>query len=124
MNPGPPFEKFADFWPFYVREHSKVGTRVMHYIGSVAALSLLGGLIATGHGLWFPLAFLPGYAGAWIGHFGIEKNRPASFKQPFFSFIADWKMNAFAITGKMANEVERVCGTRTDASLSASERSA
>jgi hypothetical protein len=29
---------------------------------------------------------------AWIGHFGFEKNKPASFKQPFYSFLGDWVM--------------------------------
>lgn len=118
-----PYKSFDAFWPFYVREHSKPGTRVMHYLGSVAALSLLGWLIAEGHGAWFALAFVPGYAGAWIGHFFIEKNRPATFKYPFYSFAADWKMNAYAITGRMGAEVERVCGT-TAATSEVAERSA
>lgn len=110
-----PYKTFEAFWPFYVREHSKPGTRVLHYVGSLVALSLLGWLIASGRGAWFGLAFLPGYAGAWIGHFFIEKNRPATFKYPFYSFAADWKMNAYAITGRMGAEVERVCGARSNA---------
>lgn len=116
------YQTFAEFWPFYVREHSKTGTRISHYIGSIVALSTLGSLIATGHAAWFLLAFVPGYAGAWVGHFFIEKNRPATFKYPLYSFAADWKMNACALRGKMGEEVERAFGREPAAQRLAAAR--
>ena len=49
---------------------------------------------------------LSGYACAWIGHFIFEKNKPASFKQPLYSFISDWRMFADVLRGNL-NLVDR-----------------
>jgi hypothetical protein len=42
-----------------------------------------------------------GYGFAWIGHFGFEKNRPASFKRPLYSFRGDWVMWRDLLTGRI-----------------------
>ncbi len=84
-------QSFEEFWPFYVREHSLPACRALHFIGSTLALAVIAGAI-----LWNPwllvAAPIVGYGVAWIGHFAIEKNKPASFKYPLWSFIGDWKM--------------------------------
>jgi hypothetical protein len=98
-------QTFAEFWPYYVREHSQTGTRILHYVGTAAGTSALVWLIATGRWFWFPLAFLPGYGCAWIGHFVIEKNKPATFQHPLWSFIADYKMFGLMLLGRMKDEV-------------------
>lgn len=98
---------FAEFWPFYVREHSHAGTRALHALGTITATSLLLIFLATGLWLWVPLAFVPGYAAAWIAHFFVEHNRPATFKHPLWSFVADYKMVALMLAGRMNEEVER-----------------
>jgi hypothetical protein len=49
-----------------------------------------------------------GYAFAWFSHFVIEKNKPATFKYPLWSFISDYKMVFYMLTGRMNAEVERV----------------
>jgi hypothetical protein len=36
----------------------------------------------------------------------VEKNRPATFKYPLWSFISDYKMMWYMITGRMGREVE------------------
>ena len=51
------------------------------------------------------MALIPGYGGAWIGHFLVEKNKPATFEYPLWSFIGDYKMIALMLTGKMEEEV-------------------
>ena len=71
---------FADFWPYYLSEHSKSATRTLHYIGTLIALFLLALLIAVGKWWLFPIAFVPGYGFAWAAHFFVEKNRPATFQ--------------------------------------------
>jgi hypothetical protein len=38
---------------------------------------------------------------AWIGHFGFEHNKPASFKRPLYSFLGDWCMYRDIWTGKI-----------------------
>ena len=95
------FKSFADFWPYYLGEHSKPATRRLHCVGSIAAIAALVTLIAIGKWWLFPLAFVPGYGCAWVGHFFIEKNRPATFTYPLWSFMGDWKMLALMLTGKL-----------------------
>jgi hypothetical protein len=83
---------FKDFYPFYLNEHRNGTCRALHFVGSSLVLTLLGVAIATGN--WTLCWFMPlaGYGFAWIGHFVFEKNRPATFKHPFYSFIGDWVM--------------------------------
>jgi hypothetical protein len=95
------YQSFNEFWPFYVSEHSRPATRVLHLIGTTAGIALLVYLIATGRWWLFPLAFVPGYGFAWLGHFLVEKNRPATFKYPLWSFIGDYKMIGLMLTGRM-----------------------
>jgi hypothetical protein len=97
---------FAEFWPFYVREHSLPACRALHFIGSTLALVVIAA--AATYNWWLLLAVpVVGYGFAWIGHFAIEKNKPASFNYPLWSFIADWKMWAMTLVGRMSAEVEK-----------------
>jgi hypothetical protein len=99
---------YTEFWDFYVQEHSKPLTRILHFIGTSLGLVLLVWFVATGRWYYFPLFFIVGYAFAWLAHYVVEKNRPATFKHPFWSFISDFKMMWYMITGRMGREVERV----------------
>lgn len=100
-------KSFKEFWPHYVAEHSKPVTRALHLVGTSMALCCAAALIAKRRWKLLPLALLPGYGAAWAGHFFIEHNRPATFKYPLWSFIADYKMIALMLTGRMEAEVER-----------------
>ena len=95
------FKSFSEFWPYYLAEHSRPATRLLHYIGSLAGIAAIVALVAVGKWYLFPLAFVPGYAMAWIGHFFVEKNRPATFTYPLWSFMGDWKMLALMLTGRL-----------------------
>jgi len=81
------YKSFSEFWPFYVSEHSKPATRVLHLIGTTLGIGLLVYLIATGRWWLFFLGFVPGYGFAWLAHFIVEKNKPATFKYPLWSFM-------------------------------------
>jgi len=105
--PNQRYNSFSEFWPFYVAEHSKSGTRLLHLVGTTAGICCVIFFIASGRWWLFPLALVPGYGGAWIGHFLIEKNKPATFEYPLWSFIADWKMWAMMLVGKMGMEVNK-----------------
>ena len=105
--PDERYKSFSEFWPFYVREHSQPGTRLLHLIGTTAGIAVMIYLIATGRWYLFPLGLIPGYGGAWIGHFLIEKNKPATFQYPLWSFMGDYKMIALMLTGKIGREVEK-----------------
>lgn len=95
------FTSFAEFFPFYLGEHRNSTCRVLHFVGTSIALSLTLSAIATGFYALILLAVVQGYAWAWVGHFGFEKNKPASFKQPLYSFVGDWVMWWQLLTGKI-----------------------
>ena|SRR4029078_6194274 len=101
-------QNYAEFWDFYVREHSKPLTRLLHFIGTSLGLMLLAWSLWLGRLLYIPLFFVVGYAFAWFAHFFVEKNRPATFRYPFWSFISDFKMMWYMVTGRMSAEVRRV----------------
>ena len=95
------FKSFREFWPFYLGEHSKPATRLLHCIGTLTALGTVIALIGIGKWWLFPLALVPGYAFAWISHFFVEKNQPATFTYPLWSFMGDWKMLAMTLTERL-----------------------
>ncbi len=95
------FASFAEFYPYYLSEHENLACRRLHFIGSTLVLGWLAALIATGNP-WFLLAGLfTGYGFAWAGHFFFEKNRPATFKNPVYSFMGDWVMYADILRGRL-----------------------
>jgi hypothetical protein len=98
---------YSEFWDFYVQEHSKPATQLLHFIGTSLAIISLVWFIWRGTWYYFPLSLAVGYGFAWFAHFVIEKNKPATFKYPFWSFISDYKMMWYMITGRMSGEVER-----------------
>jgi hypothetical protein len=101
-------KKYSEFWDFYIREHSKPLTRRLHFAGTSIGLILLFWFVLSGRWYYFPLFFVVGYAIAWFAHFAVEKNRPATFKYPLWSFISDLKMAWLMATGQMDGEIERV----------------
>jgi hypothetical protein len=106
-------DSYAEFWDFYVSEHSKPITRRLHFAGTGLGIVMLVWLIGRGTWYYFPVCLAVGYAFAWFAHFAVEKNRPASFRYPIWSFISDYKMMYFMMWGKMDAEVERVRSERS-----------
>lgn len=108
MSDDKRIESFEEFWPFYVKQHSKKATRTLHFVGTTAAL----GCVAWGVVLrkWWLVALAPvaGYGPAWISHFFIEKNKPATFTYPAWSLYADFVMWSKIIQGTMDAEVEHI----------------
>ena len=102
------FTSFEQFYPFYLTEHSNLTCRRLHFAGSSLSLVCLALLAATGNPWWLLAGLLCGYGFAWVGHFGFEKNRPATFKYPVYSFVSDWVMYGKILSGTMRAEVERV----------------
>jgi hypothetical protein len=104
----PAFRSFDDFWPFYVREHAKKATRNLHFAGTTLAMaSVAAGLLTRRRSLLLA-APVVGYGMAWIGHFFVEGNRPATFGHPLWSLRGDMIMWWKTLQGSMDAEVERV----------------
>ena len=101
------YTSFAAFWPFYLRDHSPPRTRALHYIGTTLAIGVLLFAVVTGRWLWllaFPVA---GYFFAWLAHFTVEKNRPATFTYPLWSLAADFRMWWLWLTRRLQPELDR-----------------
>ena len=109
MNPPPAerYTSFAAFWPFYLREHSKPSTRALHYVGTTLVVALGVFVVVTGRWWWLLGAPLAGYFFAWLAHFTLEKNRPATFTYPGWSLAADFRMWWLWLSGRLGPELER-----------------
>ncbi len=102
---------FEEFWPYYVRAHSKPRTRVLHAIGSVLAVVFFGAAFAVD--LWLLIAVpVVGYAFAWYAHFFVEHNKPVTFGHPFYSLVADYRMLFLMMAGRMEGEITKHCPDR------------
>jgi hypothetical protein len=106
------FHSFEEFWPFYVGEHKDPLNRALHYAGTTMAIGTVAAAALTVNPAWLLLTPVVGYGPAWIGHFVIEGNRPATFKHPLWSLRGDFRMLSLALKGKMADEVERLYPAR------------
>jgi hypothetical protein len=96
------FKSFKDFYPFYLREHSNMTCRKLHFIGTCGVVALLLLFFFTGNVLVLGMIPLSGYGLAWVGHLLYEKNRPATFKYPLFSLLGDFRMFWDILTGKIS----------------------
>lgn len=101
------YRTMKEFWPFYLTEHSHPVNRALHFVGTTSGLIVLGVAIFTQTWWLLPITFVCGYAFAWVGHFVIEKNRPATFTYPFKSFAGDWIMWYYMLTGQIGKELEK-----------------
>ena len=94
------FSSYEEFFPFYVGQHSKAATRWIHLAGTFSGAVIGSSLIARRR--WRGVAAMPAfsYGVAWASHFFIEKNKPATWGHPFWSFRGDMKMIATMLRGR------------------------
>lgn len=101
-----PYPTLKEFWPFYLSQHRNATNRTLHFIGSTGVLALI---VAA---FWQPFLLLAtpvcGYGFAWVGHFFVEKNRPATFTYPFKSLASDWIMYFYILTGQLGKHLEKL----------------
>lgn len=95
------YASFKEFYPFYLSQHKNLTCRRLHFFGSSTVLAMVLYIIVTGK--WLLLLSIPllGYGFAWIGHFFFEKNKPATFTYPWYSFLGDWVMYKDILTGRL-----------------------
>lgn len=106
-TPPPRYATFEEFWPFYLGEHRDPLNRRMHFVGTTCALATLATAVTTLNPTLLLFAPLFGYGFAWIGHFIVEKNRPATFTYPAWSLRGDFRMYFLMATGSLGPHLER-----------------
>ena len=95
------FIDFEAFWPFYMSQHRLPLNRKLHFVGTTLGIILL--VFALAKNCPYLLLGVPvlAYGFAWVGHFAFEKNRPATFKYPLWSFRGDLRMWRLMLEGKL-----------------------
>jgi hypothetical protein len=94
------YRTLAEFYPFYLGEHKRTGTRVLHFAGTTLFLMALTTAAIRNEGRLILAGVIGAYACAWIGHFFIERNRPATFKDPFYSLASDFVFYFEVLAGR------------------------
>lgn len=108
----PPPTSFAEFWPYYVLEHTHPINRALHFVGTTAGMICVVKALRRRSLKTLLKGPLIGYGAAWIGHFFVEGNKPASFNYPAWSFLADHVMWWKTLRGQMGEEVEKARAAR------------
>ena len=95
------FRSFSEFYPYYLSEHGDPVNRRLHFFGSLLSVIVILFVIVTQ--TWIAIILVPivGYGFAWIGHYFVEKNKPATFTYPLYSLMGDWVMFKDILTGKI-----------------------
>lgn len=101
------YRTLEEFWPFYVREHSQPLTCQLHFIGNTNLLCWLAAALSRRSPTLLAAAVVTSYAWAWIGHFCVERNRPATFEYPVKAAICDLMMYGKMWRGTMNAEVAK-----------------
>jgi hypothetical protein len=96
------FTSFSEFYPFYLNEHRDATCRTLHFVGSWLVLAVVALSIYLSNYALLWLVPVVGYGFAWVGHFFFEKNKPATFKHPLYSFIGDWVMFKDILLGRVS----------------------
>jgi len=96
------FATFSEFYPYYLSEHEHPVCRRLHYVGTSLAAAFLAYSLVSLQPAFAVVGFVCGYALAWVGHFLFERNKPATFQYPFWSFIGDWVMLKDALASRTA----------------------
>jgi len=101
MQQSTSFSSFAAFYPFYLSQHSDRTCRRLHFVGTTLGLVALLHAFSTLNFWWLLAGLVAGYGFAWVGHYFFEKNRPATFTHPLYSFMGDWVMWKEMLTGSI-----------------------
>lgn len=104
MDEPPPAapSSFREFYPVYLADHANRVSRRLHFTGTSLSVVFVALTFTTGNGWWFAVGLAQAYALAWVGHFFFERNLPATFRHPLWSFAGDWRMWWDVLKGRIA----------------------
>ena len=94
------YTSFKEFYPYYLSEHEKKQTKLLHFIGTTLYFYCIAHLLTSFDPMFALYALVCGYGFAWVSHYFVEKNKPATFKYPLYSFVADHVMYFEILRGK------------------------
>ena len=105
-----PYEvaSFEEFWPHYVRLHTRRETHVFHAVGSLACLGFLLIAALTGHPLLALMGPIADYGFSQASHRMFEANRTTPWKNQVWHTRAELRMLRLVLRGRMGAEVVRL----------------
>jgi hypothetical protein len=95
------FASFRDFYPYYLGEHRDPRCRRLHFTGTSLVIVTVLAAVLTRNVMWLVAVPLAGYGFAWLGHALFERNRPATFRHPFYSLLGDFAMFRDMLIGRI-----------------------
>ena len=99
---------FEEFWPHYVRLHTRQETHVLHAVATLSCLGLLGAALVTRQPIFALAAPLVDFAIAQASHRLYEENKTTPWKNQVWHTRAELRMLRLVLTGRMRGEVARV----------------
>lgn len=107
-DPGPyGVRTFEEFWPHYVRLHTRRETQALHAVATLSCIGVLGAAAVLRSPLLALAAPLVDYAIAQTSHRVFEANRTTPWKNQLWHTRAELRMLRLVVTGRMAAEVAR-----------------
>ena len=101
------FSSYEEFFLFYLTQHSDARNRALHATGTISGLLFVAAMFLIREP-WYALLWpVIAYGFAWTGHFLVEKNKPATFGHPFWSFISDFRMVWLMFTGQLESRMAK-----------------
>jgi hypothetical protein len=98
---------FEQFWKQYLQDHSRSGTRALHFLGTgVGIMACIIGVMVH-NPIIAILGIGLGYLLAWSGHLLIEGNRPSMLRHPLWSLRCDLRMFSLWLSGRLKKELAR-----------------
>ena len=104
------FSSLDEFWPFYLAQHLNPTNRRLHFIGTTLGLALTAAAAFRQEPRLLLAALVSAYGCAWVGHFFFEMNAPATFKHPWLSLAADFRMYKLMWLGRLSEEIRARTG--------------
>jgi hypothetical protein len=95
------YRRFSEFYPFYLSQHADRMCRRLHFAGTTLGLAAVLLAFATLNFCWLVAGIAAAYLLAWVGHMFFEKNRPATFTYPLYSFLGDGVMWKDMLVGRV-----------------------